>query len=116
MIIIKTAFTRVFQRKKCSNCRVERLTQGLWGSPLYQNTSPSSQWVSSILSLFASLNYKAFGNLFCNSQKSFHTSLGPYDSNNRGYRSFFKLSNGIYKKILRLGFFVNANVIVELEE
>ena len=46
-----------------------------------------------------SLNYKAFGNLFCNSQKSFHTSPGPYDLNNRGYRSFFKLNNGIYQKI-----------------
>ena len=30
---------------------------------------------------FASLNHKAFDNLFCNSQKSFHTSLGPYDLN-----------------------------------
>ena len=37
------------------------------------------------------LNHKAFGNLFCNSQKSFHTSPGPYDSNKRGNRPFFKL-------------------------
>ena len=59
---------------------------------------------------------QAFGNLFCNSQKSFHTSPGPYNLNNRGYRSFFKLDNGIYKKILRLGYFVNANAIVEFEE
>ena len=46
------------------------------------------------------MNNKAFGNLFCNSQKSFHTSPGSSDSNNRGYRSFFKLNNGIciYKK------------------
>ena len=36
MIINKTQFTRVFQRKKkCSNYRVERLTQGLRGSALY---------------------------------------------------------------------------------
>ena len=40
------------------------------------------------------MNNKAFGNLFCNSQKSFHTSPGSSDSNNRGYRSFFKLNNG----------------------
>ena len=46
------------------------------------------------------MNNKAFGNLFCNSQKSFHTSPGSSDSNSRGYRSFFKLNNGIciYKK------------------
>ena len=46
------------------------------------------------------MNNKAFGNLFCNSQKSFHTSPGSSDSNNRGYWSFFKLNNGIciYKK------------------
>ena len=46
------------------------------------------------------VNNKAFGNVFCNSQKSFHTSPGSSDSNNRGYRSFFKLNNGIciYKK------------------
>ena len=46
------------------------------------------------------MNNKAFGNLFCNSQKSFHTSPGSADSNNRGYRSFFKFNNGIciYKK------------------
>ena len=46
------------------------------------------------------MNNKAFGNLFCNLQKSFHTSTGSSDSNNRGYRSFFKLNNSIciYKK------------------
>ena len=61
------------------------------------------------------MNNKAFGNLFCNSQKSFHTSPGSSDSNNRGYRSFFKLNNGIRiykKKNLDVNFFVNA--IVEL--
>ena len=44
--------------------------------------------------------YKAFGNIFCNSQKSFHTSSRSSDSNNRGYQPFFKLNNGIciYKK------------------
>ena len=41
------------------------------------------------------MNNKAFGNIFCNSQKSFHTS---------------PRSSGI------LGFFVNANAIVEFEE
>ena len=61
-------------------------------------TTDDTYWVSSILSWFASLNHKAFGNLCCNSQKSFHTSPEPYDSNNRGYRSLFKLNNGIYKK------------------
>ena len=62
------------------------------------------------------MNNKAFGNLFCNSQKSFHASPGSSDSNNRGYRSFFKLNNNIwvYKKILGLKFFVHA--IVEFEE
>ena len=46
------------------------------------------------------MNNKAFGNLFFNSQKSFHTSPGSSDSNNRGYWSYFKLNNGIciYKK------------------
>ena len=38
------------------------------------------------------MNNKAFGNVFCNSQKSFHTSPGSSDSNNRGYRLFFKNS------------------------
>ena len=42
------------------------------------------------------MNNKAFGNLFCNSQKSFYTSPGSSDSINRGYRSFFKLNNSIY--------------------
>ena len=58
------------------------------------------QWVSSNLSWFASLNNKAFGNLFCNPEKSFHTSPRSSDSNNRGYRPFFKLNNSIciYKK------------------
>ena len=53
------------------------------------------------------MNNKAFRNLLCNSQKSFHTSPGSSDSNNRGYRSFFKLNNGIciYKKNPRRKFF-----------
>ena len=54
------------------------------------------QWVSSILLLFASLNHKAFGNFSVIHKRVF--TPGPYDSNNRGYRSFFKLNNGIYKK------------------
>ena len=63
------------------------------------------------------MNNKAFGNLFRNSQKSFHISPGSSHSNSyRGYRSFFKLNNGIctYKKILDVNFFVKT--IVELEE
>ena len=53
-------------------------------------------WLSSNLSLFASLNNKAFGNLFCNPQKSFHTSPESSDSNNSGCQPFFKLNNSIY--------------------
>ena len=63
------------------------------------------------------MNNKAFGNLFCNSQKSFHTSPGSYDSNNRGYRSFFNSTQQWHlhlQKILHVNFFVNA--IVEFEE
>ena len=37
MIINKIIFKRVFKEKKCSNGRVERLTQGLWGLALYYN-------------------------------------------------------------------------------
>ena len=57
------------------------------------------------------MNNKAFGNLFCNSQKSFHTSPRSSDSNNRGYRSFFKLNNAIciYKKILDVTFFCKCH-------
>ena len=58
------------------------------------------------------LNHKTFGNLFCNSQKSFHTFPGTSDSNDKGYRSFLKLNNGICKmaftKNLDVNFFVNA--------
>ena len=43
------------------------------------------------------MNNKAFGNLFCNSQKSFHTSPGSSDSKNRGSRSFFKPKNIFFK-------------------
>ena len=39
---------------------------------------------------------QAFGNLFCNPQKGFHTSLESSDSNNRGCQPFFKLKNSIY--------------------
>ena len=75
-----------------------------------------THWLSSNLSWFASLNNKAFGNLFCNPQKSFHTSPETSDSNNRGCQPFFKLNNSIYWKKLWLDvkFFVNA--IVEFEE
>ena len=76
-------------------------TQGsLCPSPMTIHQCMWIQWVSSNLSWFASLNNKAFGNLFCNPEKSFHTSPRSSDSNNRGYRPFFKLNNGIciYKK------------------
>ena len=43
---------------------------------IFYNRSELSHWVSSNLSWFASLNNKAFGNLFCNPEKGFHTSLG----------------------------------------
>ena len=38
---------------------------------------------------------QTFGNVFRNLQKSSHTFTGYFDTNNRGYRSFFKLNNGI---------------------
>ena len=63
------------------------------------------------------MNNKVFGNLFCNSQKSFHTSPGSSDSNHSDYRSFFKSSQQWHlhlQKILDVIFFVNA--IVEFEE
>ena len=44
------------------------------------------------------MNSKAFRNLFCNPQKSFHTSPEYSDLNNRGCQSFFKLNNSISKK------------------
>ena len=53
-------------------------------------------WLSSNLSWFASLNNKAFGNLFYNPQKSFHTSPESSDSNNRGCQPSFKLNNSTY--------------------
>ena len=69
-------------------------------------------------------NNKSFGNLFCNPQKSFDTSPGFPDPNNRGWQLFFKLNQGIYKKKkkkkkkkrlrLAVNFFVNA--FVEFEE
>ena len=45
------------------------------------------------------MNDKAFRNLFCNPQKSLHTSPGSSHLNNRGCQSFSKLSNGIKKKL-----------------
>ena len=51
-------------------------------------------------SLAIPLNNKAFGNLFCNPQKSFHTSPESSDSNNRGCQPFIKLNISIYKKRL----------------
>ena len=55
-----------------------------------------TQRLSSNLSWYASLNNKAFGNIFCNPQKSFHTSPESFNSNNKGYQPFFKLNNSIY--------------------
>ena len=60
------------------------------------------------------MNNKAFGNLFCNSQKSFHTSptriIEVIDHSSNSTMAF----KCIYKKILDVKFFVNA--IVEFEE
>ena len=76
---------------------------------------PAGMVIAMVIAMFTLAEFKsfvmhskAFGNLFCNSQKSFHTSPGSSDSNTRGYRSFFKLNNGIciYKKILDVKFFV----------
>ena len=51
------------------------------------------------LSWFASLNNKAFRD-FCNPQKSFHTSPGSSDSNNRGCQSnFCKCHCWVWRKI-----------------
>ena len=64
-------------------------------------------------------NNNAFGNVFCNSQKSFHnfaTCSGPL---NRGYHSFCQLNNSIliYKNIkVYIYDFVNWYAIVQLEE
>ena len=82
------------------------------------------------------MNNKAFCNLFCDPQNSFHTSPGSSDSNNKDcqFQIFFKLNNGIKKKknttrgfklnksiykkkkkiLLAVKFLVNA--IVEFEE
>ena len=53
------------------------------------------QWVTSFLLWLTSLNNKAFRNLFCSPQKSFHTS--PRSSNSYNCQSFFKLNNGNYR-------------------
>ena len=61
------------------------------------------------------MNNKAFGNLFCNSQKSFHTSSG---SSTRIVKAIDHPSNSTmafaFIKNPRVKFFVNA--IVEFEE
>ena len=46
-----------------------------------------------------SSNHKAFGNVFRNSRKSFHTFARCSSLNNRGYQSFIQLNDGtsIYK-------------------
>ena len=77
-----------------------------WGQwPLVQVFEKKGHWLSSNLSWFASLNNKALGNLFCNPQRSFHTSPEHSDSN-----------NSIYKIKLRLGVKFLVNAIVEFEE
>ena len=72
---------------------------------------------------FTSLNHKAFGNIFHNSQKSFYTSARTSDPKKKGYRSFLQLNNGIFihknvKVTPRHNFydFVNQYTIVELEK
>ena len=62
---------------------------GVWELKLSYSRNSELQmtrkhWLSSNLSWFVSLNNKAFGNLFCNPQKSSHTSPESSDSNNRG--------------------------------
>ena len=53
---------------------------------------------------YSVMNNKALGNIFRNSQKSFHNSPRSSGSNHiRGYRSFFKLNNS------------KCTVIVEME-
>ena len=69
------------------------------------NTNPLRYTLTDPVAEFKSfaMNKKAFGNVFCNSQKSFHTSPGSSNSDNRSYRSFFQFNNGICiskKKIL----------------
>ena len=74
---------------------------------------PYAGWVQ----IFRDLPHynKAFGNLFCNPQKSFQTSPESSESNKRGCQPFFKLNNNTRKKLLLdVNFFVNA--IVEFEE
>ena len=75
----------------------------------------TTQWLSSNLSWFASLNNKAFGN-YSVIHKSFHTSSESSDSNNRGCQPFFKLNNSIYQKKLRLDVKFLVNAIAEFEK
>ena len=79
--------------------------RSFWSKSLTEQTSNETkieptpqQWLSSNLLWFASLNNKAFGNIFCNPQKSFHTSPESFDLKNRGCQPFFKLNNSIYWK------------------
>ena len=69
------------------------------------------------------MNNNAFDDVFCNSQKKFHTFLKCSGPNNRGYRPFFQLNNSllIYKDLKvtprrYLYDFVNRFDIVALEE
>ena len=59
------------------------------------------------------MNNKAFGNLFCNSQKSFHTSPGSFDLRGLDHSSNATMVFA-FTKNPRRKFFVNA--IVEFEE
>ena len=61
----------------------DHLVVGLCCDPMWNH---HTHYVSSFLLWFVSLNHKAFGNIFWNSQQSFHTSAGHSDSNNRGYQ------------------------------
>ena len=67
------------------------------------------QWLSSNLSWFASLNNKAFGNLFCTPQKSFLTRI--IEAVNHSSNSTIAFTR---KNTDRCNFFVNA--IAEFEE
>ena len=77
--------------RMCGDCALFRIKKRALRPFRRICTRPASgQFNSFVICLIES---QSFGNLFCNSQKSFHTSPGPYDSNNRGYESFFKLNN-----------------------
>ena len=61
-------------------------------------------------------NNKAFCNLFCNPQNSFHIFPGSSDSSDRGCQSFFIMQQWYLQKILQVAVKLSLNAIVEFEE